>query len=273
MQPCLNEIKRQCILGDLPRHWWQTWLLFVLDKPASFLITDGDYQLNDDEYQSFVSGLERMQAGEPLAYVLGYQAFWGRDFLVNEHTLIPRADSEILIEAVLGFKNRFATPAILDLGTGTGCLAITLAKELPTSTVLAVDLSEQALKLAKQNAQILQVHNCQFVQSNWFDKVAGRFHIIVANPPYIAPDDEHLSALCAEPQTALVASNGGLADIEQITQCAGDYLYSDGLLAIEHGYDQAQHVQAQLKTAGFKQVQTVQDYGGNDRLTMGVWGG
>lgn len=276
MQPySINDIKRIYQTNQLPRHWWQTWLLNILDKPSSFLITDGDYCLTDDEYRAFLTGINRMLANEPLAYLLGYQAFWGRDFLVNEHTLIPRADTELLIETVLSHLQTYkiATPSILDLGTGSGCIGITLAKELPNATVLAVDVSMPAVEIAQKNVQRLQADNCQIIQSYWFDKVVGCFDVIVSNPPYIDKDDAHLSSLSAEPITALVADGQGLADIKYIVCHAKEYLNHHGVLAIEHGYNQASQVQTLFYQAGFKQVRTLQDYGGNDRVTMGIVGG
>ena len=248
-------------------------LCAILDKAPSFLITQGDYEVSDDEYRAWLDSVERLEQGEPLAYVLGRQGFWGREFVVNRHTLIPRPDSERLIETVLDFVKvkGLTAPRILDLGTGSGCLAITLAKELPSSQVMAVDFCADALQVATQNGKHLQADNCQFIQSDWFDKVAGVFDVIISNPPYIAPDDEHLPSLCAEPVTALVADELGLADIRHIVAGAGRFLVSGGLLAVEHGYDQGQVVAKIFTQCGFSDVQTVKDYGNNDRLTLGVY--
>ncbi len=248
-------------------------LCTILDKAPSFLITQSDYVLSDDEYQVWLGSVERLEQGEPLAYVLGRQGFWGREFVVNRHTLIPRPDSERLIETVLDFVKvkGLTAPRILDLGTGSGCLAITLAKELPGSQVMAVDFCADALQVATQNGKHLQANNCQFIQSDWFDKVAGVFDVIISNPPYIAPDDEHLPSLRAEPVTALVADELGLADIRHIVAGAGRFLVSGGLLAVEHGYDQGQAVAKIFTQCGFSDVQTVKDYGNNDRLTLGVY--
>ncbi len=247
-------------------------LCAILDKAPSFLITQGDYVLSDDEYWAWLDSVERLEQGEPLAYVLGRQGFWGREFVVNRHTLIPRPDSERLIETVLDFVKvkGLTAPRILDLGTGSGCLAVTLAKELPSSQVVAVDFCANALQVATQNGKHLQADNCQFIQSDWFDDVAGVFDVIISNPPYIAPDDEHLPSLRAEPVTALVADELGLADIRHIVAGAGRFLVSGGLLAVEHGYDQGQAVAKIFTQCGFSDVQTIKDYGNNDRLTLGV---
>ncbi len=251
-----------------------TLLCWVLNKPFTFLMTNGDYVLSDHEYQAWQMGDKRLNDGEPLAYVLGSQAFWGREFLVNQHTLIPRPDSERMIDVVLEFirSANLNAPTILDLGTGSGCLAITLAKEVPNAQVLAVDFCRQALDVATKNATWLQADNCQFLQSDWFAKVVGQFDIIISNPPYIAADDEHLPKLSAEPISALVAENDGLADMIRIIQDACDFLKQGGLLAIEHGHTQGQAVAKLFIKSGFDKVQTIKDYGGNDRLTMGIWG-
>nr|WP_254596935.1 peptide chain release factor N(5)-glutamine methyltransferase [Moraxella bovoculi] len=258
-----------------PYHWLEGWLMSVLDKDKLFLIMHDDYMLNADEYDRFMQGVARMRSGEPLAYLVGEQDFFGRTFKVNPSTLIPRPDTERLIEAVLDWLSAqtIDSPSILDLGTGSGCIAITLAKELPTSDVLAVDMSVDALAVATQNGQRLAADNCRFVQSNWFDAVQGEFDIIVSNPPYIDKADKHLNALHHEPMTALVADDLGLSDIMMIIGGSVEYLKLGGLLAIEHGYDQGQSVRELFIRQGFDDVQTIKDYGGNDRLTMGAWHG
>lgn len=270
--PTINHIKTALQNSLVPRHWWQAWLLHLLGKPASFLITEGDFVVDEPSYERFLAGVARMQAGEPLAYLLGYQAFWKFDFKVNQYTLVPRPDTERLVQAVLDYlgNTKILAPAILDLGTGSGCIAISLAKEIPRADVLAVDVSAQALSVAQENANHLQADNCTFVQSSWFEHITGKFDIIVSNPPYIDKADEHLPKLAAEPITALVADNGGLADIECIVAQAPAYLAKQGLLAIEHGYHQGEKVRELFERVGLQQVQTLQDYGGNDRVTVGV---
>lgn len=256
----------------LPRHWLDGWLLAVLDRPPIFLITHDDYVLTDDELNRLSVGIARMMTGEPLAYLTGFQGFWGREFLVNAHTLIPRADTEILIETVLAMVRQgdvSSSPAILDLGTGTGCIGITLALELPSSSVVAVDYSAQALAVAAHNAQRLGADHCMMIESDWYDKVEGQFDIIVSNPPYIAKSDAHMPMLSHEPVSALVADQEGLADILTITQGAHEYLKAGGSLVIEHGYDQGAMVRQILSDAGFNDIRTVKDYGGNDRISYG----
>ena len=171
---------------NLPRHWLDGWLLAVLNQPSVFLITDSDYVPSDDEVMQLSGGIARMMTGEPLAYLTGMQGFWGREFRVNAHTLIPRADTEILIETVLDIVKQGgidASPRILDLGTGTGCIGITLALELPSSSVVAVDYSDEAMAVATDNARRLGADNCTLIHSDWYDKIDGEFDIIVSNPP------------------------------------------------------------------------------------------
>lgn len=272
--------------SDIPEHWLKYWLLFVINKPASFLITDPEYILSESELTRLESGLKKMQLGTPLAYLTGKQAFWSLDFIVNEHTLIPRPDTEILVEKVLEWIEKKSVthqkPAkILDLGTGSGCIAISLAKELQSNysncwQMTAVDFSEEALRVAEENIVLNQVDNIKTVKSTWYENLAtptdekDKFSIIVSNPPYIDNKDEHLDKLMAEPITALVADNHGLADIKQIVGGAGEFLLSGGLLAIEHGYAQGQQVRDIFLQYGFTEIQTIQDYGRNDRVTMGI---
>lgn len=329
-KPSIREIKRQTFYftqnGEktakpIPDFWVREWLLFVLGRTAIFLITDDDYCLTQEESQRFMSGICQMQQGTPLAYLLGYQEFWSLRFLVNEHTLIPRPDTEVLVEQVLAWlsvqamqnnaintmpsdelhKNSLSKPShtnelrtirILDLGTGTGCIAISLAHELSKKTIsrknhknvnyqiVAVDKSAEALKIAKQNANNHHV-SVECIESDWFSNICntydlenkgGKFTVIVSNPPYIDGEDEHLAGLTAEPLSALVADNHGLADIERIAKQAVDYLEQGGLLALEHGYNQGQAVREILMAAGFEQVRTVQDYHGQDRVTLGNLG-
>ena len=257
---------------NLPRHWLDGWLLAVLNQPSVFLITNSDYVPSDDEVMQLSGGLARMMTGEPLAYLTGMQGFWGREFRVNAHTLIPRADTEILIETVLDIVKQSGidvSPRILDLGTGTGCIGITLALELPSSSVMAVDYSDEALAVATDNARRLGADNCTLIHSDWYDKIDGEFDIIVSNPPYIAKDDAHMASLTHEPVTALVADQDGLADIITIAHGVHQHLKSGGLIVIEHGYDQGLAVREILSSVGLGDVRTLKDYGDNDRITLG----
>ena len=292
----VSQIKKNDY-GDLPAHWVSDWLLHILQKSPSFLITDGGYQLTEAEQAQFNTGIAQMQASTPLAYLTGKQAFWSLEFEVNEHTLIPRPDTEVLVEQVLDWISQYknslsisndqpivAPYQLLDLGTGSGCIAISLAHELATIypkqwQVTALDFSTEALAVAKRNAQLNAVSNIQFLQSDWFsalkrseDTDQPLFDIIVSNPPYIVDNDQHLDKLKAEPLSALVAPDNGLGDIKQIVEQARDYLVRGGLLAVEHGYDQGELVRQMFTDFGYDQVKTLKDYGGNDRVTLGIYG-
>ena len=287
IQQWLNDSEN----SHLPSFWLTDWLLFVIEQPSSFLITDENYQLTDSELTQFYAGVTKMQQGTPLAYLTGQQEFWSLNFKVNEHTLIPRPDTEVLIEQVLAWINSQPKSAdgnnkpnrLLDLGTGSGCIAISLAHELdkrqPNNKaknwqVVAVDLSLEALKVAMHNAMVNEVAtDIKFIQSSWYEVLSAQdeplFDVIVSNPPYIDEEDEHLARLVAEPISALSAPNHGLADIEHIVQQAPQHLNIGGLLAIEHGFDQGSAVRQLFLDNSFDSVHTVQDFGGNDRVTLG----
>ncbi|WP_333614485.1 peptide chain release factor N(5)-glutamine methyltransferase [Psychrobacter sp.] len=287
VQQWLNDSKN----SHLPSFWLTDWLLFVIEQPSSFLITDENYQLSDSELTQFHAGVTKMQQGTPLAYLTGQQEFWSLNFKVNEHTLIPRPDTEVLIEQVLAWINSQPKSAdgnnkpkrLLDLGTGSGCIAISLAHELdkrqPNNKaknwqVVAVDLSLEALKVARHNAMINEVAaDIKFIQSSWYEVLSAQneplFDVIVSNPPYIDEEDEHLARLVAEPISALSAPNHGLADIAHIVKQAPQHLRKGGLLAIEHGFDQGAKVRQLFFDNRFESVHTVQDFGGNDRVTLG----
>ena len=286
----IQQLTNAAASSHLPSFWLTDWLLFVIDKPSSFLITDKNYQLTDSELAQFHAGVTKMQQGTPLAYLTGQQEFWSLNFKVNQHTLIPRPDTEILIEQVLTWINSQPKSVdddnkpkrLLDLGTGSGCIAISLAHELNKSNpnskteswqVVAVDLSSEALKVAKHNAMVNEVADIEFIQSSWYDALSTQdeplFDVIVSNPPYIDEEDEHLARLVAEPISALSAPNHGLADIALIVKQAPQYLNAAGLLAIEHGFDQGLAVRQLFLDNRFESVHTVQDFGGNDRVTLG----
>ncbi|CAN6960772.1 peptide chain release factor N(5)-glutamine methyltransferase [Psychrobacter okhotskensis] len=274
---------KNSLIEDVSKYWVRAWLLHIIQKPSSFLITDDDYQLTDSELEQFNAGVTKMQQGTPLAYLTGQQEFWSLNFHVNEHTLIPRPDTEILIEQVLNWiksqpksSDYDNTPKrLLDLGTGSGCIAISLAHELKHNNwqTVAVDVSTEALKVAHSNAAMNRVADVDFIQSSWYSELSTDcerlFDVIVSNPPYIDEADEHLARLIAEPISALSAPNQGLADIEHIVQQAPRYLRVGGLLAIEHGFDQGAAVRQLFLDNGFNAVHTVQDFGGNDRVTLG----
>mgnify|MGYP000091328902 CR=1 FL=1 len=246
-------------------------LCHVLNVSNSYLYSHDNRILNDNELRSLQQLVDARLAGQPLAYLFGYWHFYDLTLSVAPSTLIPRPDTEVLVEQVLA--RDFATNAkVLDLGTGTGAIALALAANRPHWQLTAVDYIEDAVMLAEHNRQQLNISNCEVLQSNWYAAVAGqRFALIVANPPYIDPADPHLAALQYEPITALTAANNGLADIEHIIAKAPQHLLEGGWLYLEHGYDQADAVQQLLTQAGFTQVHSVKDYGDNWRVSAGCY--
>ncbi|MDB4837803.1 peptide chain release factor N(5)-glutamine methyltransferase [Marinomonas sp.] len=267
--------KRLSFVSDTSQLDAQLLLSHVLSVSSSYFYTWPEKNINASDLEKFEDLLVRREAGEPIAYLLGSQSFWTLDLEVSPSTLIPRADTEKLIEVVLSLLDPKAKCQLLDLGTGTGAIALALASELPNSQVIGVDLIEGAVALAKRNAGGNQINNVNFIQSSWFESIAiGQvFNVIVSNPPYIDPEDEHLSQgdVRFEPHSALVAGNKGMADIEHIIVTAPAYLKTDGYLVFEHGYDQAVAVGERLREVGFSNIKSFQDLGGNDRVTLGQW--
>lgn len=247
-------------------------LAYVLDKPRSYLFTWPEKTLSEAQTEAYMALLARRQGGEPIAYLLGRQGFWTLDLQVAEHTLIPRADSELLVEAALQLAHASSPLQVLDLGTGTGALALALASERPQWSVTGVDRIESAVALAQSNQQQLQFSNVQFLHSHWFSALAGqRYDLILSNPPYIADSDPHLEQgdLRFEPLSALVSGADGLDDLRLIVAQAPSYLTADGWLLLEHGYDQAGAVSALLQQAGFVEISSQRDLGGHERVTLG----
>ena len=214
-------------------------------------------------------GLQRRVAGEPIAYITGFKAFFGLNLQVDARVLDPRPDTETLVEWALERLPPDTPQRVLDLGTGSGAVALALQHERPTCQVTAVDASADALAVASANAQRLGLP-VQCVLSHWMDAVPGPFELIVSNPPYVADGDPHLADLTHEPLSALTSGADGLDDIRQIIAQAPSRLAPGGWLLLEHGWDQAQAVQALLRQAGFEQVQSRQDLAGVDRCTGGM---
>lgn len=248
----------------------QMLLMQVLNVSRAWLLAHATDILPDATIQSFESLLMRRLAGEPVAHILGYREFFGLHLEVTADTLIPRPDTETLVEAAL--QKCTGTMHVLDLGTGSGAVALAIAKHTPASHVTAVDASEAALQVAMRNARALSLGHVRFLLSDWFAAVTGeRYDLIVSNPPYIEATDPHLQQgdLRFEPLTALASGADGLQDIRKIVAEAPQYLRPGGWLMLEHGYNQALAVQQLLNASGFQSVQTVSDLGGNPRVTLG----
>lgn len=247
-------------------------LCHALDKPRSYLLTWPDKELDGELQVCFDALLARRCTGEPVAYILGEREFWSLPLKVAPSTLIPRPDTERLVELALD-KAVTQEGDILDLGTGTGAIALALASELPQRQVVGIDLRPEAQQLACENGRRLNITNVTFLHGSWFSPLAAgtKFALIVSNPPYIDEHDPHLDQgdVRFEPKTALVAADNGLADIKHISQAARDYLLPGGWLAFEHGYQQGGAVRTIMQDLGYQSVSTEQDYAGNDRVTLG----
>lgn len=238
----------------------------------AWLIAHGDDTVTDALRVRFESLLARRIQGEPVAHILGRREFYGRDFAVTPDTLIPRPDTEILVETALDRIPPDQACEILDMGTGTGAIGITLALERPHAKVTILDYSEAALAIARENARQLSAHNVAALHSDWFSAVQGqRFNLIVSNPPYIETADPHLQQgdLRFEPITALASGMDGLDDIRRIVAHAPMHLKPSGWLIIEHGYNQGEAVRSIFSGHYFANVHTLQDLAGHDRVTLG----
>ena len=269
----IESLLRAADLPDSPSAKLDAeWLLAAaLGKAPSYLRTWPEREVSTECEARYLADLERRRQGEPVAYILGRQGFWSLELEVAPHTLIPRPDTELLVETALQLLP--ASPAnLLDLGTGTGAIALALAAERPAWQVTGVDRVAEAVALAQRNAARLKLANTAFLQSCWFSEITGqRFQLIVSNPPYIPASDPHLQQgdVRFEPGSALVSGEDGLDDIRQIVAQAPDFLEQGGWLLLEHGYDQPTQVRALLSERGFVDVESRQDYGGHARISLG----
>jgi release factor glutamine methyltransferase len=249
----------------------QLLLQYVLGVNRAWLIAHEHDVLQPNIQVVFEALLNRRLAGEPIAYILGGREFYGLDLLVTPDTLIPRPDTETLVEAALAKILDNPNQSILDLGTGTGAIALAVAKHRPKVNVVAVDASAAALEVAKKNVATLAITNVRLMLSDWFDALAGkRFDFIVSNPPYIEQNDVHLTQgdVRFEPISALASGADGLDDIRHIVANCLIYLKPQGWLMIEHGYNQADLVADLMAEAGLVSIQTIKDFGGNNRVTI-----
>ncbi|WP_332874412.1 peptide chain release factor N(5)-glutamine methyltransferase [Amphritea pacifica] len=268
-QACAGQL---AATSDSPAADIELLLCHTLECSRTFLFTHRDDPLTAHQQAQFERLIQRRILGEPVAHLTGSRGFWTLDLEVNATTLIPRPDTECLVEKALELLPSQAA-RVLDLGTGTGAIALALASERPTWSVVAVDRVPEAVALAEKNRQRIGLENVIVSEGSWFEPVAGRFELIVSNPPYIDPDDPHLGQgdVRFEPLSALIAEDHGLADLRYIASEARHYLVDGGWLLFEHGYDQAVKVQQLLADLHYHEIGTAQDYGANDRITWARW--
>lgn len=247
-------------------------LAFVLNKNRAYLYAHSDATLTADQSRHFEETIEKRKTGIPIAYLVGSRDFWSLSLKVTPDTLIPRPETELLIELSLSFFDEKKTMTVLDLGTGSGAIALALGSERPNWKIIAVDSSNQALEVAKENKNRLGLKNIDFYLSNWFDDISfEQFDLIVSNPPYISKSDEHLNQgdLRFEPLQALVSPDEGLRDIQHIIKKGLDWLKPGGLLLLEHGFEQKPQVASMLNNYGYYQIESYQDIQGHDRVSSG----
>ncbi len=247
-------------------------LLHVLQQPRSWLFAHADDALDMDVQTSYQQLLVRREAGEPVAYLVGHRGFWTLDLEVSPATLIPRPETELLVELALQRLPAHFDGQVADLGTGSGAIALAIARERPRARVIATDASAAALEVAQRNAQRHAIDNVRFVQGDWLAPLAGqRFELIVSNPPYIEAGDPHLARgdLRFEPASALASGGDGLDDIRRIVDGARAQLAPGGRLLFEHGWNQGEAARALLLDAGYAEVFTAQDMEQRERVSGG----
>lgn len=247
-------------------------LAYALSKPRSWLISHADDQLSQEHALAYEVVIEQREAGEPIAYITGRRGFWSLDLEVTPDTLIPRPETELLVELALARVPTGVPCKVLDLGTGSGAIALAIARERPNAAVVATDANIETLAVAQRNAQRHHIGNVSFVHGDWFTPLGDRrFDVIVSNPPYVENADPHLEQgdLRFEPRRALASGSDGLDDIRRIVRDAGLHLSPGGWLLFEHGWNQGDTVRALLDAAGFAELSTVRDLEQRDRVSFG----
>jgi len=257
-----------------PRLDAEILLAHALKKPRSYLFAWPEYELTPEQVHPFQALLARRLEGESIAHILGEKEFWSLTLEVTPETLIPRPDTELLVELALQKLPETAPQIVADLGTGSGAIALAIAKERPHWQIIATDNYPATLAVAKRNAHQLMLPNIRFYLGDWCEALPpGKLNAVISNPPYIAVGDPHLASpdLLFEPQQALVSGEEGLYDLEQIINQAVKHLAEDGWLLLEHGFDQALAVQQRMQETGYENISTHCDLSAHPRVTMGQW--
>ncbi|WP_457913954.1 peptide chain release factor N(5)-glutamine methyltransferase [Candidatus Gillettellia adelgis] len=269
----LKSAASRLIYSNSPDCDAEILLSFVTGRTKAFLLAFDEIPLTILQQQELESLLKRRENGEPIAYLVGEREFWSLPLSVSPAALIPRPDSEHLVMLALERLPK-SSCYILDLGTGTGAIALALASERPDCKIIGIDVKLDALALAQHNAKKLKIRNAYFSQSNWFDSLIFRnFSLITSNPPYIDVNDIHLMRgdIRFEPVSSLVSAQQGLSDLKSIAYQAPKYLQPQGWLLLEHGWQQGKNVRTLLLSVGFTSIATYRDYGNNERVTLGQW--
>ena len=246
-------------------------LSHFLEKQRSYLYAWPEVELSALVLNEYRDALAKRKTDYPVAYIIGHQEFWSLNLEVSPDVLIPRADTELLVETALGKLESLTSPKILELGTGSGAISLAIASERPDCLITATDYSHEALNIATKNQQHLNLSNITFLHSDWYQSITEtNFDLIVSNPPYIDPEDPHMvTSIRHEPHQALCASNMGMADLEKIIGKGRNYLTPSGWMLLEHGYNQKKPVSELLTQASFGAVDCIKDLAGNDRVSLG----
>lgn len=258
--------------SDMPRLEAELLMSQVLKKNRSYLLAYPEHPLSIDQAQAFQALVTRRVAGEPIAYLLGEKEFWSLSLDVTPDTLIPRAETELLVEQVLALLPKEAIQYVADLGTGSGAIALAIAHERPHWKITATDISKKVLDVARRNAARHGLHQINFFQGVWCEVLPPiEYNAILSNPPYIAAHDPHLAEgdVRFEPSGALVSEECGLRDLRHIISQAQPHLKKGGWLLLEHGYDQGEAVREMMRIVGYHSIKTYLDLGGHERVSVG----
>ena len=265
--------KKLSSISNVPRLEAEVLLSYLLDiKPIKFHTDDID--IDSKVMNKFKTMIESRFRGMPLAYLTGQKEFWSMNFFINQSVLVPRPETELLIENAIEIFKNHESPNILELGTGSGIISIVLQKELSNPDITAIDISEEALKIAKMNAEKHEISDIRFVVSDWFSEIMNeKFDLIISNPPYVDRSklsNEELFGIDMEPEIALYSENDGTSDLEFIIKKSPDYLKDGGWLILEHGYDQSSFCVSEMKTAGYSRINNSKDIQNITRTTFGM---
>lgn len=265
--------KKLSSISNVPRLEAEVLLSFLLDIKRIKFHTD-DIDIDSKVMNKFKTMIESRFRGMPLAYLTGQKEFWSMNFFINQSVLVPRPETELLIENAIEIFKNHESPDILELGTGSGIISIVLQKELSNPDITAIDISEEALKIAKMNAEKHEISDIRFVVSDWFSEIMNeKFDLIISNPPYVDRSklsNEELFGIDMEPEIALYSENDGTSDLEFIIKKSPDYLKDGGWLILEHGYDQSSFCVSEMKTAGYSRINNSKDIQNITRTTFGM---